>query len=203
MMKGKYIRTEKIKKKISQSLKNKHPSEKTRKKMSIAQSGKNNSMYGRPSPNKGKHLSEKHKQRISESQKGKRCGDKNSRWGKRHSEQTKQKIKETHMGANNPQYIDGRSFLPYCSKFNNQLREFIRQRDNYTCQLCGKIQNPNDEKLSVHHIHYDKENCYPDLITLCKSCNSKVNFNKEYYESFFMNNLNERSLLFWVRRILN
>lgn len=96
-------------------------------------------------------------------------------------------------------YIDGRTKLPYCEKFDDILRESIRLRDNHTCQLCNKTQLEEGKRLTVHHIHYDKKNCYPDLISLCNSCNSKVNYKRSYYESFFMNKLNYRLLLFWTR----
>jgi len=62
--------------------------------------------------------------------------------------------------------------------------------------LCGKEQIKC--KHSIHHVHYDKENCYPDLITLCCADHGKVNFNRKYYESLFMNQLNKRGLLFWT-----
>lgn len=74
--------------------------------------------------------------------------------------------------------------------FNNTLKEHIRNRDNRICQLCGAKEN--GKKLAVHHVHYDKENCEPDLITLCQGCNSKVNFNRDHYEKLFMNNLKDR-----------
>jgi len=85
------------------------------------------------------------------------------------------------------------SFKPYCPKFNKRLKEKIRNRDNRTCQLCEVKEN--GKKLAVHHIHYDKENCYPDLIALCNSCNVKVNINRDYWESYFMELLNKRGLL--------
>ena len=85
----------------------------------------------------------------------------------------------------------------YCPLFTPKLREEVRIRDSHTCQLCGVIQN--GRKHTCHHIHYDKPNCYPDLICLCNRCNIKVNFNKKYWENFFMNTLNNRQLLFWTR----
>ncbi len=100
-------------------------------------------------------------------------------------------------GKNSHMWKGGIAFLPYCHKFNNNLKESVRERDGYTCQLCGIIQN--GRKHSIHHIHYDKENCYPDLITLCNSCNGRVNRNRQHFESLFMNNLNERHLLFWAK----
>jgi len=155
-------------------------SKETRKKMSES--------------HKGQKLSEEHKRKISESQIG-RIG---TMLGKKHSEETKLKMSESNKhlsGKNHPQWKGGISFEPYCQKFNNQLKEKIRNRDNNICQLCGKTKEKNKINLTVHHIHYDKENCYPDLITLCKSCNSKVNKHRDYWEEYFMRQLAYRGLV--------
>lgn len=85
-------------------------------------------------------------------------------------------------GAKKGSWIDGRSFLPYCCKFNDKLKEKIRERDNRVCQLCGKTESENRIKLSVHHLNYDKENCYPELISLCSSCHTKTNHNREHWK---------------------
>ena len=56
-------------------------------------------------------------------------------------------------------------------------KEAILNRDNYTCQYCGK----KNKRLEVHHIIYrsnggtDDEN---NLITLCEECHSKVHKNE-------------------------
>lgn len=56
-------------------------------------------------------------------------------------------------------------------------KEAVLNRDNYTCQCCGK----KHTRLEVHHIIYrskggtDYEN---NLITLCKDCHSKVHDGK-------------------------
>ena len=136
---------------------------------------------------KGKKHSKEHSQKIGLSNRG-----------KIKLEETKQKISEAVSGTKHYNWQGGISFLPYCQKFNDKLKKLIRDRDNHTCQLCGVKEN--GKKLSVHHIHYDKENCYPDLMGLCLRCNSKVNSNRIYYESFFMNKLNERGLLFWTQK---
>lgn len=97
------------------------------------------------------------------------------------------------QGENNGRWKGGISYLPYCHKFNKELKEKIRNRDNRTCQLCGETEN--GRKLSIHHIHYDKENCEPDLIALCVKCNAKVNLNRDYYEALFIQKLKDRGII--------
>jgi 5-methylcytosine-specific restriction endonuclease McrA/DNA-directed RNA polymerase subunit M/transcription elongation factor TFIIS len=102
-----------------------------------------------------------------------------------------------HQGDKSYTWQGGISFEPYDSKFNNHLREQIRQRDNYTCQLCGIPQN--GRRLAVHHIDYNKKNSHPNnLISLCPSpskCHGKTNHNREYWTQYFNNLLEERGVL--------
>jgi hypothetical protein len=86
------------------------------------------------------------------------------------------------VGENHPSWKGGTS--PYTTDWTNTLKRSIRERDNYTCQLCGKLQG--DTAFHVHHIDYDKKNCNPiNLITLCKSCHTKTNFKREYWINYF------------------
>lgn len=165
---------------------------------------------GKTSHQKGKPLSDEQKMKISKSRQGKYTGENHPMFGKHHSEETKAKISKSRMGkggqigSSNPMYgmtgdkhplwQGGISFMPYCHKFNNTLKEQIRNRDDRTCQLCGKKEIDNGRRLDVHHIHYDKDNCEPDLIALCNGCNSKVNINRDYYENLFMEKLKCRGL---------
>jgi len=97
---------------------------------------------------------------------------------------------------NNPNWIDGRSFEPYTEEFNDILKEQIRKRDNYKCQKCYRQEKElknYHKKLDIHHIDYDKENCKKEnLITLCKSCNNKVNYNRDYWYVYFMYIMGEK-----------
>jgi hypothetical protein len=71
---------------------------------------------------------------------------------------------------------------PYSIDWTASLRRSIRERDRYTCQLCGDLQS--DKAFDVHHIDYNKQNCDPNnLVTLCHPCHMKTNNNREYYKN--------------------
>ena len=89
-----------------------------------------------------------------------------------------------------PNYIHGKSKEPYSIEFSNELKEKIRQRDNYTCQLCRCHEVECSQKLDIHHINYNKQNCNENnLISLCRSCNAKANNNRNYWKKYFKNKL--------------
>jgi len=80
----------------------------------------------------------------------------------------------------------GISFEPYGLEFNEDLKEVIRNRDRRKCQICKKIELENKEKLTVHHIDYNKQNNNPNnLISLCRKCHSKTNYNRDYWIEYF------------------
>lgn len=88
------------------------------------------------------------------------------------------------LGKNNPNWQGGLSFEPYCYKFNEEFKEYIRDKFGRVCFLCPKTESENGRKLDVHHVNYNK-NCGCDndetcqFVPLCRSCNSKVNHNRE------------------------
>jgi len=93
-------------------------------------------------------------------------------------------------GENCPAWRGGISFEPYCPKFNNEFRERVRTYYDYKCILCGKTQEHNGRKLSVHHVNYKKEACCDEdipryFVTLCVSCHAKTNNNREKYQKQF------------------
>jgi len=103
----------------------------------------------------------------------------------------------THQGENNGNWAGGVSFEPYTAEFNNRLKEQIRKRDNYTCQLCGKPQSK--KKLAIHHINYIKEDCRPkNLISLCSGnkdeyhCHALTNHNRSSWIEFFTDLMERR-----------
>lgn len=79
---------------------------------------------------------------------------------------------------------------PYPAKFNKQLKLHIRERDNHICQNCGMTEEEHlikyQKPLEVHHINYDKNNCYEsNLITVCKHCNLLANGFRDYWFAYY------------------
>lgn len=111
--------------------------------------------------------------------------------GKRVSPQTEFQ-KGIHSKEKHYNWRGGISKEPYPFDFDDELKELIRKRDNYKCQLCSVPQEECLKKLSIHHIDYDKSNLDPkNLMSLCNNCNLKVNHNREYWTNFFQNKLLE------------
>ncbi len=74
----------------------------------------------------------------------------------------------------------------YGAEFDNALKEQVRFRDHYKCQICGCSQLENGRQLDVHHIDYDKENNkLNNLIGLCRPCHCKTKFNRDYWTKSF------------------
>jgi len=142
--------------------------------------GKNNPFFGR-------HHTEETKKRIGLKAKGRK-----SFLGKKHSEETKKKLSELRIrlglskGNKNGRYVHGLAYEPYSIEFTEQLKLKIRNRDNYTCQLCNMKQKNYRRALDIHHIDYNKKNCEENnLIALCGKCNTKVNADRDYWFTYF------------------
>jgi len=97
--------------------------------------------------------------------------------GKKHRPESNIKRSLAQSGSKHYNWQGGKSFEPYTIDWTNTLKKSIRERDKYTCQICGK-----EPATDVHHKDYNKENCDPkNLITLCHECHPKTNFNKNYW----------------------
>lgn len=71
-------------------------------------------------------------------------------------------------------------FYPYTADFDKKLKEEIKKKDGYNCQLCGISEmlciHIYGRKLVIHHIDYNKTNSQKEnLIALCPPCNTRVN----------------------------
>ena len=141
-------------------------SEETKSKIRQSTKGKSN-------PYKGIPLSAEHKRKISETKKE-----------KDYTLEYRQAIKLRMQGSNNPNWNGGTGNLPYPYQFTRELKHIIKQRDNYTCQLCNDTEN--GRKHHIHHINYIKEDIRPEnLIELCQPCHSKTNSHHCYWQAYF------------------
>jgi len=64
-----------------------------------------------------------------------------------------------------------------CSR--DYVRELVRTRDNYTCQMCGTLWQAPSKRFDVHHLNglcgkkslgVDRVKDMPGLVTLCHRC---------------------------------
>ena len=142
----------------------------------------------------GKTFSSASRLKISKSL----SGEKNFMYGKFHSEETKLKMslkaKGRYVGSKSPLWKGGLSYERYPMEWTQQLRDSIRKRYHYICQLCSEVQST--VAIDVHHIDYNKKNCNPNnLITLCRKCNIRVNKDREFWKEFFNKKLLEMSFM--------
>lgn len=82
--------------------------------------------------------------------------------------------------------LEGKCDKDYPRKFDRILRSLVRERDDFTCRECDHTEKQLGYNLSVHHIDYNKENCdMNNLISLCKSCHAKTNFNRQDWIKYY------------------
>jgi len=97
-------------------------------------------------------------------------------------------------GREHGNWQNGISKEPYPFEFDRNLKEKIKKRDNYQCQNCGMTEEEHiivyGVGVSIHHIDYNKKNIKEDnLISLCRQCHGRTNFNREYWQEYFEDKL--------------
>jgi hypothetical protein len=95
-------------------------------------------------------------------------------------------IAHRRKGENAPNWKGGKSFEPYCPKFNKELKEKVREAFGRKCLVCGKTEFENRRRLAIHHVNYDKEQgCRGKswlLVPLCSNCHTKTNNDRVFWE---------------------
>jgi hypothetical protein len=119
--------------------------------------------------------------------------------GRVHTEETKALISaaaKLRTGDKSSNWKGGISFEPYCVKFNEAFKEYIRAKFGYKCFLCPTTQAENGRKLCVHHVNYNKQcGCDGDdtcnFVPLCMSCHTKTNGNRDYWRKLITDKLHD------------
>lgn len=144
---------------------------------------------GEKNPNYGKPFTEEHKKNLCEARSN-RSLEVDQRvsqilMGRELTEEHKIHIGESKRGEKHPNWQGGISFEPYCPKFDNNLKERVREFFGRKCFLCSKTEEENGKKLCVHHVNFDKMVCCNDtpplFVPLCPSCHTKIHHNSEYW----------------------
>ena len=108
-------------------------------------------------------------------------GNRNHFYHKHHSDETKIKVSCTKQNINIEDFNGFMTKKPYCNKFNDKLKEKIRNKYNRKCFICGKDEKNNKYRLSVHHVDMNKMCGCDDneciLVPLCMACHRKVHTN--------------------------
>jgi endogenous inhibitor of DNA gyrase (YacG/DUF329 family) len=101
-------------------------------------------------------------------------------------------------GENHPNWQGGLTNQKYCYKFDNTLKEKVREKYGRQCFLCGKSEKDNGRKLSVHHVDFDKaRGCNGKkwlLVPLCSCCHGKSEHNRDYWEGVIRAKMRKRKL---------
>lgn len=130
---------------------------------------------------KGRKLSKERKELISKSRKGKPTLTESQR--KEHS------IRMSKSG--NPNWKGGISYFPYCELFNDEFKEFIRDKFYRKCVLCNKTEEKIGRRHDVHHIDYNKNSICNGkswaFVPLCKSCHVKTSNHRFKYFNMLIN----------------
>ena len=89
-------------------------------------------------------------------------------------------------GSGHPSWRGGISYEPYCPIWKDkEYKEDIKIRDGYRC-LNPYCYSKKPNYLVIHHIDYNKKNCHPkNLITICNSCNSMANKDRDWHKTWY------------------
>lgn len=91
-------------------------------------------------------------------------------------------------GSNSPNWKGGIQYNPYCSNWADQdyKQSLIKDRDGNKCLNHDCWHTADHLPLELHHLNYNRQACNPwDLITVCRSCNSRANFEREWHQAWY------------------
>jgi len=130
--------------------------------------------------------SEEAKEKMRNSHKGLQVGKNNPFYGHKHTFENRKAKSIIMSGITEEEWKGFTKRRRFKERRNINWREFIFNRDNYTCQICGK----RGCNLNSHHIKSWKN--YPKLrfdttngISLCVECHNMTKGKEERFEQLF------------------
>jgi len=149
---------------------------------------RNMGWIGEGNPNYGNNWTDEQKNNVSEKKRG------TPAWNKgltKYDHPSVMKYAKQLQRENNPSWKGGISFGEYCPKFNTPLKEYIRDKYNRKCIICGKDESECKTRLHIHHADYNKNTLCNGktwgLLPLCNSCHNKTNHNRYYWYNLLYN----------------
>lgn len=96
---------------------------------------------------------------------------------------------EAQRGPGATNWQGGRSFEPYCFRFNKEFKQRVRLFFGNVCFVCGKTPDENGKNLHVHHVDGNPQTCCDDsppaFVPLCNSCHMRVRYNRGVWRQHF------------------
>ena len=94
------------------------------------------------------------------------------------SEETRRRMSAAKQGIPRDEWCGYANEQKYCHNFNSSCREQNRDKYDHQCFLCGKHEDDENRKLSVHHVDMNKDQgCNGHewkLVPLCHACHARV-----------------------------
>lgn len=96
-------------------------------------------------------------------------------------------------GADHCNWKGSISIEPYGAIwYDEEFKTRIRERDNNKCMNPSCRHTTDHLPLCLHHIDYNKKDSSPfNVITLCRSCNTRANYNRDYWQGIYTSIINE------------
>ena len=139
---------------------------------------------------------EEHRKKVSDAMKGRPFTEEHHKNLAEANRRPDVRAKHGKSGAENANWRGGTSYAPYCPKFNEALKEEIRESFGRRCFLCSATEKENGKRLPVHHVNFDKmAGCYGkrwNLVPLCFKHHTKTNFNRWYWFCRLVNHWAEK-----------